>query len=86
MHRMFEWARTIAHSRKLGPAAIYMNRMSATEMNLSQLNLIVDQSNLFARLEGGQTDIGTSITPKCIPQRAITTTSDFPLHSEIYLR
>lgn len=50
-----------------------------------QLDIIVQQPHLFARLEGWQANVRTSITPKGITQRTVTTTANLALYRKVHL-
>lgn len=52
---------------------------------LLQLNVVVQQPDLLARLERGQPDVGTAVTPESIPKRAVPAAANFPRHSEVDL-
>jgi hypothetical protein len=47
------------------------------------LHIVVQESNLFARLESRHTDIRTTITTESVPKTAIATGSNFPLYRKV---
>ena len=77
-----------SQSKRLCLASIFTDCLSPIDQNLhlpSQLDFIIDQSDLFTRLKRGKTNVGTSVTSECIPQCTITAAAHFSLHREIYL-
>ncbi|RJE16445.1 hypothetical protein PHISCL_11218, partial [Aspergillus sclerotialis] len=52
---------------------------------LLQLDLIVQQSNLLARFEGREPNIRAAVASEGISKTAVTTTSNFSLHSKVDL-
>ena len=50
-----------------------------------QLYVVIDEPHLLTWLEGRQPDVGASIAPKRIAQRAVAATAHFPLYCEVEL-
>lgn len=50
-----------------------------------QLDIVVQQPYLLAGLEGGETDIRTSITPESVAQCAVPTAANLALDCEVHL-
>ena len=50
-----------------------------------QLDIIVHQPNLFARLECRQSNVRAPVAPEGVPKRTVTAASNLALNSEIHL-
>jgi len=48
-----------------------------------ELNVVVEQSNLFTRLESRQSNVRTAVTAESIAQRTVSTATNLSLDSKV---